>query len=128
MFTEQEESTQQEKQELEARINYALGFIKSTNQKIKRIAGKLVSLLAVMLGGAICSSFIASTNGDLQTFLKVVSILSLTSLPFSIRNAYKIYKMVEQKSLALEDLKGMSAYYQACYGEKKSPFEDFDEK
>ena len=128
MVTQQDERTKQEKQELEARINYALGFIKSTNQKIKRTAGKLVSLLAVMLGGAICSLYIASAKGDLQTFLKVISILSLTSLPLSIKDAYKIYKMVEQKSLALEDLKGMSAYYQACYGEKKSPFEDFDEK
>lgn len=128
MVTQQDERTKQEKQELEARINYALGFIKSTNQKIKRTAGKLVSLLAVMFGGLVFSLFIASTNGDLQTFLKVISILSLTSLPFSIKDAYKIYKMVEQKSLALEDLKGMSAYYQACYGEKKSPFEDFDEK
>lgn len=128
MVTQQDERTKQEKQELEARINYARGFIKSTNQKIKRTAGKLVSLLAVMFGGLVFSSFIASTNGDLQTFLKVISILSLTSLPFSIKDAYKIYKMVEQKSLALEDLKGMSAYYQACYGEKKSPFEDFDEK
>ena len=128
MVTQQDERTKQEKQELEARINYAIGFIKSTNQKIKRTAGKLVSLLAVMLGGLVCSSFIASTNGDLQTFLKVISILSLTSLPFSIKDAYKLYKMVEQKSLALEDLKGMSEYYQACYGEKKSPFEDFDEK
>ena len=128
MVTQQDERTKQEKQELEARINYARGFIKSTNQKIKRTASKLVSLLAVMFGGLVFSLFIASAKGDLQTFLKVISILSLTPLPFSIKDAYKIYKMVEQKGLALEDLKGMSAYYQACYGEKKSPFEDFDEK
>lgn len=127
MFSEQEEKNQQEKQELENRINYALGFIKHTNQKIKRTTGKLIAYLVILLGGLFCSSVSSSAEGDLQTFLKVVSILSLTTLPFSLFDSYKMYKMVKQRDIAKEDVDNMLKYYQACYGQKQSPFEEFDD-